>query len=52
MLSPVRLSVGLSVRHTGSVTGGLSTTVIFGDLGGYFFGNMAICYPLLASKSN
>jgi len=39
------------------MTVGLSTTAIFGDLGGYFFGNfrdkasniiMAICYPLLA----
>ena len=41
------------------MTVGLSTMVIFGDLGGYFFGNvrdngqqyyMAICYPLLASN--
>ena len=42
------------------MTVGFSTTAIFGDLGGYFFGNvrdkasytiyMAICYPLLASK--
>ena len=38
---------------------GLSTTAIFGDLSGYFFGNFrdkasniitAICYPLRAGK--
>ena len=49
----MRIFVGLPWGHQMTVE--LSTAVIFGDLGGYFFGNvkgqqyyMAVCSPLLA----